>query len=138
MTAQAMEKIFIDGLEYSMASEPLEQYLSCFEGVLNFNSQSTDCWRGYLGTWKIADNKLYLIGLEGNIQTMEGEKDISMDYLFPFEKEVFAEWYCDEIRIPQGRLLHYVHMGYESVHEKDLLINIENGLVKSKIVLSNL
>jgi len=50
MTAQAMERIFIDDDECYSASEPLEQYLSSPEGVPIFHSQSTDCWPGYIGT----------------------------------------------------------------------------------------
>jgi hypothetical protein len=139
MTAQAMERIFIDSKEHFMATEPLEQYLSSAVGVPIFYSLSTNCWRGYMGTWKIEDNKLYLIGLEGYVQTpKEKYEDVDMNYLFPNEKEVFAEWFSDEIRIPQGRLIQYVHMGYESVYEKDLLIDFMNGRVISKIKLSNL
>ena len=31
--------------------------------------------------------------------------------------------------IPQGDLVEYVHMGYASVYERDLLISIEQGVV---------
>lgn len=121
-----------------MASEPLEQDLSSAEGVPTFNSQSTACWRGYMGNWKTKDNKLYLTALNGFIRTTEEDyKPVDLNYLFPNKKKVFADWFSDEIRIPLGRTIHYVHMGYESVYEKELLINIKNGYVISRTEISN-
>ena len=31
---------------------------------------------------------------------------------------IFAEWVNGIIRIPQGELLEYVHMGFHSIYEK--------------------
>ena len=42
-----------------------------------------------------------------------------------------------QLRIPQGKVLHYVHMGYASRHEQDLIIHIENGVVTKSIVRNN-
>lgn len=51
--------------------------------------------------------------------------------IFPDAKgPVFAEWYTGELRCPLGKQIDYRHIGYGSVHEKDLLIEICNGVVK--------
>ena len=46
-----------------------------------------------------------------------------------YPERVFAHWYSGVLRIPQGELLEYVHAGYGSIYEKDLLIDVENGVV---------
>lgn len=138
MTAQMMERIYIDGKPHNMAAEPLEQYLESLENPPIFVSPHTACWRGYFGNWKIANNKLYLTGLTGWIQTSEEEsKPIDLIDLFPNKKKVFADWFSGEIRVPVGRMIQYVHMGYESTYESNLLFEIRDGLVVSKISISN-
>ena len=62
-----------------------------------------------------------------------------MDFLFPDQKEVFADWFTGEIRIPQGDLLEYVHGGYDSTYEKDLFLDFKEGyLVSYKYVYNTL
>lgn len=138
MTAQSMERILINGTLHYMASEPLEQYLSMLVDAPEFNSPNTACWRGYFGEWLIQDEKLYLTEFTGYISTPEDEyKPVDLSYLFPDEKKVFAEWFTGEIRIPSGKLVQYVHMGYESVYQNDIFIEFLNGKVLSKIEVEN-
>ena len=121
-----------------MASEPFGDYLETLEGAPTFSPPDTACWRGYYGKWKIEDNKLYLTGLEGFISTPDNQyKEIDLNYFFPDQKKVFAEWFTGEIRIPMGEMIEYIHMGYHSKYERDLIIRIENGLVISKNEIKN-
>jgi len=79
-----------------------------------------------------------LIGLEGYLRTSESEyTEIDMNYFFPDQKQVFAEWFCGEIRVPLGKEIHYVHMGYESMYERDLIIHIKEGVVIRRIEINN-
>lgn len=57
--------------------------------------------------------------------------ETDMNYFFPNLREVFAYWFSGELRIPMGKEIHYVHMVYESVFEKDLIIQVENGRIIS-------
>ena len=50
---------------------------------------------------------------------------------------MFAHWYSGTIRIPQGELLEYVHGGYASTYERDLLLELERGVVKNVHVRQN-
>ena len=50
---------------------------------------------------------------------------------------VEATWFTGELRIPDGELLQYVHMGYESVYQRDLLIRIERGRVTGRTLVDN-
>jgi len=138
MTAQSMETIYIDGRKHYMASEPFGDYLETLDKPPMFNAPHTGLWRGYLGRWKIRDDNLFLIGLEGYLTTPESEfAEINLNYFFPDQKEVFAHWFSGELRIPMGMEIQYIHMGYESVFEKDLIMQIENGVVISKTEIEN-
>ena len=142
MTAQSMEKIFINGHKYSMATEPLEPYLDSLSERPRFFPRYTSCWRGYFGTWEIKDNdRLFLIDLVCSRADLKIGKfwEVGMDFLFPDQKEVFADWFTGEIRIPQGDLLEYVHGGYDSTYEKDLFLDFKEGyLVSYKYVYNTL
>ncbi len=134
MTAQAAEEITYKGKKYYMATEPLEQYLEGLKDKPALIAPNTACWRGYYGTWKVKYGKLYLIDL---VCYAEEYKEMGMEYLFPDQKVVFAEWFTGEIRIPQGEMLEYVHMGYESVFENDLYLKFDKGVVVDEWVVDN-
>ena len=133
MTAQAQELFLYKGKKVGMATEPLNQYLKTRDDI-EFVEKSTAFWRGYLGQWEIKDNKLYLVDLTAYI---EGFKKVDMKYLFPKTKEVFANWFTGEIRIPTGKILKYVHMGYESTLEKDIMLQFQDGVLISEKVIDN-
>lgn len=133
MTAQAYEKLYYKGQEFGMAAEPLNEYL-IKKRKGSFISPSTACWRGYYGEWEIKENKLYLIGLEAYIKDY---KKVGLDYLFPGKTEVLAQWFTGEIRVPVGEMLQYIHMGYASVFEKDLILQFKNGILISEKEIDN-
>ena len=61
---------------------------------------------------------------------MEDGTEASVATIFPgFPDRVFAHWYSGTIRIPQGKQLEYVHMGYGSTYERDLFLDVERGVV---------
>ena len=77
---------------------------------------STACWRRYVGSWEIKDERLWLIGLTGAWH-LEGQEPL------------WAEWFSGVLRVPTGPLLQYVHQGFSSVYAEELLITVENGRV---------
>tara|TARA_B110000881_G_C18155057_1_gene307984 strand:+ start:67 stop:498 length:432 start_codon:yes stop_codon:yes gene_type:complete len=134
MTAQIREIIYYKGEKTVMATEPLSPYLQCRKGMC-FNAKSSTCWRGYLGIWKINDKRLFLVKLKGYID--KDYKEVELEYIFPGKKEVFADWFSGKIRISQGELLHYVHMGYSSVFEKDLFLKFKDGVLIDEETIDN-
>lgn len=140
MTAQAMEKIFINGREHSMASEPLVSYFKMLKKKPIFIFPSSACWRGYYGTWEIKDDKLYLIAFEGYTSNLSERKywEVGMDFIFPNQKIVFAEWFSGEIRVPLGDMLDYVHGGYLSSFEKDMFLEFKNGELIGQRTVDNI
>lgn len=135
MTAQFAEKLRYQGEDVAMLTTPLTDYFVMSGGYPRFESDSTALRRGYLGQWEIVDGRLYLLELRG---TLEDGSEASVVTVFPgFPERVFAHWYSGTIRIPQGRQLKYVHQGYGSTFEQDLLLIIERGVVKDTRVRHN-
>lgn len=62
---------------------------------------------------------------------------VGLDYLFPNQDKVFAEWFSGKLRIPHGKMLRYVHQGYASIYEKELFLKIEKGKLVSSYVIDN-
>ena len=128
MTAQIREKLRYNGKIYHLAAEPLYPYL--VEHKIKFVSSSTACWRGYVGSWLIEEDHLYLVDLKAYIPSDNsrwGGEEVGLDYLFPGQDKVLADWFSGEIRIPHGEMIRYVHMGYASVYEKELFLRFVNG-----------
>ncbi len=133
MTAQAGERLIYKGKQYWMASEPLNVYLKKRKKI-NFVSPSTACWRGYYGKWEIIDKKLFLIELKAYIKDF---KVVGLDYLFPGKEKVFAKWFSDKINLPIGKMLQYVHMGYASTFEKNLILYFKKGILFAEKEIDN-
>jgi hypothetical protein len=129
MTAQVHEKIRYQGKRMRLASTPHfpEDHpriqLSSEQEVEEFARDSkteiifsTACWREYVGSWSIRRGKLYLTKLEGRYR-LEGKEAI------------FADWFTGELCIPKGRLVEYVHSGFNSVYEEEIILTLDKGVV---------
>lgn len=138
MTAQFSEILHLRGEKLSLCSQPLDGYLDSAANPIKFEATSSALWRGYVGSWTIENDRLYLIKLSGNTQTDEGLKKVVLTDMFPgYPDGVFAHWYTGEMRCPQGELLKYVHGGYASSYEKDLFIDVRQGVVVGERVVEN-
>ena len=93
MTAQFTEILHLRGEKLSLCSQPLDGYLDSAANPIKFESTSTALWRGYVGSWTIENDRLYLTKLSGNTQTDEGLKKVVLTDLFPgYPDGVFAHW----------------------------------------------
>jgi len=135
MTAQISERLVYKGERLALCAEPLNQFFDLSGSKPDFAETSTALWRGYVGSWEIVDERLYLVELNGVL--VDGTA-VNLETVFPgYPDRVFAHWYNGRLRIPQGRQLEYVHMGYGSTFERDLLIDIEQGRVTATEVREN-
>jgi hypothetical protein len=86
-----------------------------------------------VGTWEIIEilgvERLYLVGLSAH---KTYEELVGISDLFPGYDKVFAHWFTGELRCPQGALLNYVHGGYASTYEYDLLMDFKQGVLIDK------
>jgi hypothetical protein len=115
----------------------------------------TSCYRNYIATWEIIDNKLYLTRIKNACYPTDGKyvavayKEVTdsigrefadLESLFPdkFKNgKVFADWVSEKIISPKGKLLFYIHDGFESIFEKEIEFTLENGMLSSLIEIDN-
>lgn len=135
MTAQIAERLIYKNEELNMCVTPLGSYFSLTGKRPDFESNCTALWRGYVGTWEITGDRLYLVSLSA---TLTDGTEANLATIFPgFPDRVFAHWYSGEIRIPQGKILNYVHMGFASTYERDLILTIDSGILVSEQIILN-
>ena len=53
------------------------------------------------------------------------------------DEPILADWFSGVLRIPQGKIMKYVHMGFGSVFERELHIKIKKGLVVATRQIDN-
>ncbi len=99
--------------------------------------RSTNCWRGYVATYKIINKKLYLMNLsdccDGKLKV-----DLSIAFQDKYDKNgVFISWFNDTIYAPRGEVIYYSHMGYETVYQKEIRLILNNGVLVKIDTLDN-
>ncbi|MBT7577384.1 MAG: hypothetical protein HN633_01255, partial [Candidatus Marinimicrobia bacterium] len=57
-------------------------------------------------------------------------------YRLDGKEAIFADWFTGDLRIPKGRMLEYVHAGFNSIYEQELLLTLERGVVIKTEVIS--
>ncbi|MFA5848297.1 MAG: hypothetical protein WC833_00295 [Bacteroidales bacterium] len=139
-TGQAADYLIIEKDTVFLFANPLEPYLN-YKNERKINGieltmTSTGCWRGYVASWELKNDSLFLIKLMR-------EKDSGEYITFNLKEEfgsdkVFAEWYTGTLYCPRGERLQYVHMGYGSIYEKEEYYKVWNGVIKSKNTINNL
>lgn len=135
MTAQFTELLRYQGEDLALCSNPLDEYFAMGGANPGFVAPCTALWRGYAGSWEIVGGRLYLIKVVG--QLLDGT-DASIESVFSgFPERVFAHWYSGTLRVPQGELLNYVHAGYRSSYERDLLLDVDRGVIQGNRVRVN-
>jgi hypothetical protein len=135
MTAQIAEKLLYLGERHSMCGTPLAMYFELSGVNPDFDEPSTALWRGYVGSWEVIDDRLYLVGLAGHLN--DGTP-ANLATIFPdYPDRAFAHWYSGKARLPQGKLLKYVHAGYGSIYERDLFLHFENGVLTKTELIEN-
>lgn len=123
MTLHVEEKIIINGEKYDLLSRPFEPFLKVLDvKLIPFGSY---CWRGYMGEWKIENNVLYL----AKIKLRYDPKDEKKITPLKFDDVIFqATWYTGELRVGVGEKVFY-HHSYVPMYEKEMLIQVDQGLI---------
>ena len=132
MTAQESDILHYRNRKYYLFCEPLEDYWTEDNPKPDFEPPDTACWRGYVASWTIIDGKLYLVSIDTDNDNLKLDK-----IFYNNTGMVFADWFTGELRIPQGKMIEYVHMGYESVYERELSIIVERGNIVRERNLDN-
>ncbi|KRB15440.1 hypothetical protein ASD99_11390 [Mesorhizobium sp. Root695] len=195
MTAQVSDRIELDGRSFPLEVLPLEVLFRLSLQSPEFVPGNSANWRGYVASWKIENDQLWLTKLDGEYRLPEAnpraqtfDQDVGrirshqvlidrLDALpegpagiyeasesfngasipedngfvarspaerIPIEemlsfatKPRFAHWYTGLLRIPQGEMIKYVHGGFFSLNEFDLIIEISSGRAGRRWLLNN-
>lgn len=92
--------------------------------VQPFQWPTTAWWRSYVGTWEIRKNEILLINLRAWVDRF---KEVGLDYLFPRQTEVKANWFSGELTI-RGLEYEFSENYYDKeMYEKDIVLLFKNG-----------
>ena len=149
-TFQVPDILLYENKVYKLYSNPLE-FLYAGKGgrpyfrEKPYNYLSSGNWRGYVAFWEIKEDVLYLRGIEA--WTADSRFAKTTDCRKVDLKELFAEkcedgkvkavWFTGELRIPEGKIIKYVNLGYDSIYEKDIILTVEEGKVIDRKVTDN-
>jgi hypothetical protein len=134
MTAQIPERILIDGKPHWLHSRPLDRLLDeCETEIAAPDGRTTACHRQYVGTWCIADGRLWLASLSTfGCEELPLSDSMRAWFLRLMPADGFpvpAEWFNGCLRIPTGpRLVCGVH-GWSSWFTEERVITCRRGTV---------
>ena len=131
----------------------LEQYLETISKAnreslfgLKFRNRATlNCWRGYQAIYSIVNDSLFLNNilycgeLDNTKSIDEGSSKKRVEKIFgeaAMGGKIFLDWYTDEFGLPNGELLRWDAV-FHTIFEKETLVKVENGIVKSISEVSN-
>ena len=136
MAAQLPDKVLLDGQQWDLFSNPLEQYwMRQYKKRPNF-LPLPNCRRGYVANWEIKDNQFYLKSIDGNFEKRsllfgpEQARYSLKDFMPKADsKPVRASWFSGKLRVPKGKMTLYDHQDYGSRFEKETIITVDKGHV---------
>ncbi len=153
-TAQIPDILIHKGDTMMLHSVPLESYK--IENFSNpkklFNGSGclyTACYRNYIATWEIIENQIYLVELKnacyptelrgagGSFKSIDkidslGVQFAELNKLFPKNYKngkVKADWVNSELICPRGKLIEYIHSGFDSIYEQEIGYKFKNGIL---------
>ena len=117
MTTQVKERIIIDGEKYPLLNAlSLPEDDSIIQHKKGLIEKSSNCWRGYVGTWEIRDDKLYLIEFNSGMYD-----DLT-------NLPILADWITGIGKVATGEVKASSDWDMES-YETEMHLTFENGLV---------
>lgn len=133
MTAQSRDDLKINDETWRISQNPLEALIEQGKVSANFTPRTSANWRGYVASWEVRDDKLWLVGLKGTVKPKGGSySDIRSTDLIevmggagPF----FADWFTGELLCSSGSLVNYIHAGYASRYENEVKLQVTQGHV---------
>lgn len=125
------DTIYIDKFPLEML---LEQDSIIAKRLNDTTCLSTDCWRQYIGIWKIENDSLFLIGLKDCCDN----KEIPLNKVFSENEiqngKVYAIWYSENIKSGFGKLLAFNEDNWQNIYEKHIELEIINGKIKKCVI----
>lgn len=144
-TSYAGDIIYINGEEWNLLANPIEEDSALLAQVLNFlpeeRDHSTSNWYGYTAHWEMREGWLYLTGIKTepydevhqrhsslflNADTL---RHIFSPYYNAEQKAICARWISGELRAGKGKMIRYSHAGFDRNLEIELFMDVKNGQI---------
>ncbi len=142
-TGQDGDIIYIDGMQWELLGKPvyadsiLNRKLK--EALPKGRGWTTANWSGYTAYWSIWKDRLCLDSVQ--YQIYDGSNQYGRSECLPTKtlnrlfkqyrkgKRIVATWLNDDIRVAKGRMIYYVHSGFQRNYENERIISIGHGKV---------
>ncbi len=141
MAAQLPDKILLNGVNQHLYSNPLEHYWIRFDKKRPAFYPLPKCRRGYVATWEVKDNQLYLNDIDGNYERTNlffGKESAryNLKNLFPKlgDNLAKASWFSGKLRVPQGNMTTYDEE-YGSRFEQEIIITVDKGDITKMVTI---
>lgn len=133
MTAQVLDSITVEGVRSGLASTPLGVWLDAHPDHARFVSPHTANWRGYVADWSVRDDTLWLDGVHGWVplahDSAGSPEEVDLERLGDANLPVEATWVSGELRVVQGEIIAYVHGGFGSTWEIEIVLSVDQGRI---------
>ncbi len=142
MAAQLPDKIVLNGEQFDLYSNPIEQYWIRNDKKRPRFVSAPNCQRGYVAHWEIRDDQFLLTALGGTYEKWNVlfgyQKTLyTLKTLMPLAKgrPVKATWFSGKLRVPKGKMTLYEHHGYDSRFEQETIITINKGTLTKMVTI---
>lgn len=133
---QKMDILSYNDTVYSLQGFPLQYDMNLYAKVKPYLKDcfSLDCFRGYIGCWKIEKDKLYLVKLLNN----KDNSPLPLDSIFGLSdgKPMEASWYSGKLHLVYGNTLGDEYP-LEEIYEKEVICEVNSGTIVSSKGYSN-
>lgn len=133
-TEQRGEYIIVGNDTLEMLTYPLNSSEGLSKQVkqrLSSRAFSTDCWRGYVGIWRLESDKLYLEKIIDSCGDAP-YRYVNVEHVFDKYKDkegrIEALWFSGNLQIIRGKHIAYGEFG--RIFEYETVYQIKNGIVK--------
>jgi len=142
-TGQEPDIIFINGEKWFLLGKPIDADSTLYFNLREFLPKniviSTSNWSGYTAFWTIENDYLYLDSIEVWLHDEKSEMEYTIVFdadtlktVFDFyfeQNSICASWYNGEIRAGKGKLIRYIHLGFNRNVETERIMTVENGKI---------
>ena len=142
-TGQDGDVIYIDGMQWELLGKPVyaDSILSrkLKEALPKGRGWTTANWSGYTAYWSIWKDKLCLDSVQ--YQIYDGSNQYGRSECLPTKtlhrlfkqyvkgKRIVASWLDSDIRVAKGKMIYYMHNGFQRNYENERIISIGHGKV---------
>jgi len=137
-TEQYPDTIIYNGKKYRLFTNPLESYFEKYPDKRpKFKITSSALWRGYVATFEIIDNQIYLKDIEILVRDTTDDliyktKSVSvLNEVLPNQELIKIDWRMGLLLLPYEKMDNYVHHGYDSTYSY-VLLEIDKRLSRNR------